>query len=312
MRNDFDKHLCHGCDQPSEKGLIEAAMRRRRELLRAWSNAFGLAVQGGPFRGMTLTRDVSWGDGDLLPKLIGIYEAELHQVLDEVIKHQYSKVINIGCAEGYYAVGFATRMRQCEIIAFDSMDLARDFCRSTANQNGVQDRVTILARCTLLALRRQLESSDSVFLFVDCEGDELTLLSPREIPQLCGADFLVECHDFVHKGLTQELYNRFASTHSILLIEEEVRPLRSSPALASMSALDRAIASCEFRPERMNWLYCRSKAGIQGAWMKRRGLDDRKDDVPAGSSAYVGCVARQLNTFWPDKRLQIVSNLCTV
>ena len=36
-------------------------------------------VQSGPFRGMKIPREVSWGQGDVIPKLLGLgtYEQEL-------------------------------------------------------------------------------------------------------------------------------------------------------------------------------------------------------------------------------------------
>ena len=44
-----------------------------------------LRVASGPFAGMTLLADVCWGDGDMAPKLLGVYEAELHPVIAKAI-----------------------------------------------------------------------------------------------------------------------------------------------------------------------------------------------------------------------------------
>ena len=59
-----------------------SALARRRDLLRAVVHQVGWVVQDGPFAGMTLPE--AWGDGALLPKLLGCYEAELHPVLAEI------------------------------------------------------------------------------------------------------------------------------------------------------------------------------------------------------------------------------------
>jgi hypothetical protein len=40
-----------------------------------------------------------------IPKIIGSYECELHPAIEEIIVNNYAEVWDVGCAEGYYAVG---------------------------------------------------------------------------------------------------------------------------------------------------------------------------------------------------------------
>src|ERR1700722_4624595 len=76
-------------------------------------------VQDGPFKGMTLVRNSSWYGGQILPKLLGVYEFELFGDVERMIYNSPDIIINIGCAEGYYAVGFATRIPAAKVYAFD-------------------------------------------------------------------------------------------------------------------------------------------------------------------------------------------------
>src|SRR5512140_2013789 len=64
-----------------------------------------LEVLSGPFKGMRYG-DFSYNSA-LIPKLLGTYEADLHNWVGEALATGYDAVINVGCAEGYYAVGFA-------------------------------------------------------------------------------------------------------------------------------------------------------------------------------------------------------------
>ena len=64
-----------------------------------------LEILSGPFKGMRYG-DFSYNSA-LIPKLLGTYEADLHGWVGEAVAAGYDAVINIGCAEGYYAVGFA-------------------------------------------------------------------------------------------------------------------------------------------------------------------------------------------------------------
>jgi methylase of polypeptide subunit release factors len=52
-------------------------------------------------------------------------------------------VIDIGAAEGYYAIGFARRLPAARVIASDLDPVARLLCWLLARRNGVGDRVSV-------------------------------------------------------------------------------------------------------------------------------------------------------------------------
>jgi hypothetical protein len=41
----------------------------------------------------------------VLSKLLGTYESELHPVLHEILIKPYELIVDVGSAEGYYAIG---------------------------------------------------------------------------------------------------------------------------------------------------------------------------------------------------------------
>ncbi len=70
-------------------------------------------VQSGPFAGMKLSQNEVWKDGNLGTKLLGCYEKELHGFIEDEIKrlsNRPSRIVDIGCAEGFYSVGLALRL----------------------------------------------------------------------------------------------------------------------------------------------------------------------------------------------------------
>src|ERR1700751_5228426 len=69
---------------------------------------YGEQILEGPFEGMKYPYDVVLSS--CVPKLVGCYEEELHSVIEQIIRGRYSIVVNVGCAEGYYAVGLALKM----------------------------------------------------------------------------------------------------------------------------------------------------------------------------------------------------------
>lgn len=77
----------------------------------------GSTVLSGPFQGMTYM--AAGSEGSTSARLLGTYEAALHPIIEKIIKRGYQQIIDVGCAEGYYAVGLAMRMPSARVIARD-------------------------------------------------------------------------------------------------------------------------------------------------------------------------------------------------
>jgi hypothetical protein len=232
----------------------------RRDLTQGFIGRYGRIVQTGIFRGMELPEESSWGDGDQLPKLLGSYEMELHPVLEHALVKEYPLVVNVGCAEGYYAIGVARRLSSARVCAFDISEAAQQICAAAARINHVEDRVEVYGRCCAETLGHLLGAGPESRLFVDCEGAEIQLLRPDLVPSLGSADMLIECHDFRNPAVTARLVERFSATHEIERICEGARCPTIHPYLQTLTGLERALATCEFRPTWMHWLFCASRS----------------------------------------------------
>ncbi len=80
-------------------------------LAREFTARHGFTIFSGPFAGMAyVARAVG---SAVVPKLVGSYEQELHGVLADIAQTPYMVVVDVGCAEGYYAVGLAARAGVC-------------------------------------------------------------------------------------------------------------------------------------------------------------------------------------------------------
>ena len=211
------------------------------------------------FAGMVLPKRASWGDGDVLPKLLGCYEAELHPVIDEIVAAAPDLIVNVGAAEGFYAVGMGRLLPAAFVHAFDTEAKSQDICREAAGLNYIGSRISVTGQCTSDLLQAIVPRGRTPVVICDCEGYEKTLIDPRRVPALRTAMLVVECHDFLDASITQTLVDRLSETHTLTGIREGARDPNTMPFLQGLDSLDRWLAVCEYRPTMMHWLVARPK-----------------------------------------------------
>jgi hypothetical protein len=212
-------------------------------------------VLSGPFQGMRFIPFAS-GSG-LLPKIVGSYELEIHPAVAASLRLGYRRIVNVGCGEGYYAVGYARALPGATVYAFDLDVLARRRVRTLARLNGVAGRVRTASRCRPEDLQALCGRGSLVFF--DCEGCEKELLDPALAPALAEADILVEIHDFIDPSISATLARRFQHTHEIEVFSMQERDGDHLPLLDGLLPEQRRFAVWEGRP-----------AGMQWAWMRPR------------------------------------------
>jgi precorrin-6B methylase 2 len=173
-------------------------------------------VLHGPFQGLKYPGFRS-RNSSLNSKLIGSYETELHGVFEEIIKTEYTQILDVGCAEGYYAVGLALKMPKVKVLAYDIEAEARQLTGDMAKLNNVSDRIKIEASCTEETLKNFAFEKRSLIIS-DCEGYERHLFTEKNLANLKNTDILIETHDWVNINISTNLENLFAKTHDVEII----------------------------------------------------------------------------------------------
>ena len=220
-----------------------------------------LIVRHGPFKGMIYPVLESVGSA-LIPKLLGSYENELHSIFDDILSKNYTDIIDVGCAEGYYAVGFARRFSAVKIYAYDTDARAVDLCTKMAQVNNVADRFVMGSLCTSETLEA-LPLSGQALIICDCEGYEKSLFTEETIPVLAKHDLLIETHDFIDIEISSLIRKRFKDTHritSVQSVDDIVKAQTYSyPELESFTLSERRLLLAEYRPSIMTWLFMTPK-----------------------------------------------------
>lgn len=220
-----------------------------RRVFRKLAAGGRILVHGGPFHGMELAADVDPASN--LNKVVGSYEAELHTAIRELISRPPRVIVNIGAAEGYYAVGLARLIPVCLVLAFEMDPVQRRRCAETARFNGVLDRITILGKCDARTLA-ELDLRDA-FQLVDCEGAEVDILDPAAVPSLVRAGMLVELHDSLRPGCGRIMWQRFHDTHDVRFTPAVARNPSDYACLGTFHRRDRIVAVEEARLGTQEW-----------------------------------------------------------
>jgi hypothetical protein len=226
--------------------------RRNLRLLkigREFIRRHGEAVLGGPFKGMRYVPEAF--SPNSVARLLGSYEEELHGAIESAISRRPAVVVDVGCAEGYYAVGLASRLSGAIVFAYDTETAKQDLCKAMATANEVSDRVKVGGAVTP-ELLSELPLVGAL-VFSDCEGYEAELLDPTRCPNLLAADIVVELHEHLTPGVTDLVCSRFAATHQCELIHTRRHNPEKYPALNWLSKADRQRAADDARGIRMAW-----------------------------------------------------------
>lgn len=248
--------------------------------------AADLTVRRGPFQGMRYPERTAVGSS-FAPKLIGCYERELHPLFERIVTRPYRTIIDVGCAEGYYAVGLALRIPHAIVHAYDTDPLARGQCRKMAELNGVADRVIIGKTFTADDLFK-FEFRGPGLIICDCEGYEKELFSQAAVDRLGDQDVLIEAHDFLDPQITPQLKAGFAPTHDIEAIPsvDDYHKSRAYnyPELQGYSIDLRRILLGEYRIANMEWLFMTPKGDVS--------VDPTESDQPKFDQSWIGQTRR--------------------
>jgi hypothetical protein len=229
---------------------------RAQALAETYFAHHGQTIYDGPFKGMTYLDRAS--EGALIARLLGAYESELHPHIAAFAGAGLDCVIDVGCAEGYYAVGLARRMPGVTVYAHDIEERARTGCAELAAKNGVAERVVIGGEFQPEDFQRF--AGRRVLVMVDTEGAELAILQPDRGPALKDMRIIVETHDGFTPGALATLVTRFEATHDIVRVDAGPKVFDPPSWLKQLGHLDQLLAVWEWRTFPTPWLVMTPKS----------------------------------------------------
>jgi len=243
-------------DPQKLQAALTTLAKWRADLLRnTVTSQDGTSVQSGPFQGMHYASQAP--DQPHVPRLLGTHDAALHPTLEAIIAEAPPLVIDIGCGEGFYAIGFALRLPRSTIWARDTNEKSRDATEALATANTVARRVKIGGALT----HADFDICRAQHTLILCSLNNATdaLLDPDRAKGLRRADLLITLPTSQHPTMHDTLAARFADTHLSTMILRTDVPTMGPAWMQGLSDLDRAIAYCEWHDGPTSWLWLRRK-----------------------------------------------------
>jgi hypothetical protein len=219
-------------DDPSFPGwLLYRFVHYPLKQLRARNPDFWLylllrRVRGGPFAGLRYVGESP--SPQIGPYLLGIDEIEIWPFVRRLLEGDFDVFVNVGAAEGYYAVGMARFSRIPRVISYEGSRLGRILTRFMARKNGVAARLEVRGSCSPELLGDVLAPIARPALLIDVEGYEEELADPARVPALRRATIIIELHE-QRRPMADILRSRFAATHEIEEIWARPRTLDDLP-----------------------------------------------------------------------------------
>lgn len=243
-----------------DRSADHAIKRRKKKLSAYFESVFSGEVRYGPFRGLRLPPNSWWGASDRAAMLFGFYEKE---VLDIIAARapERSVLLDLGAADGYYAVG-ATRCGLFEkAICFEIAEAGRDAIQRNSVLNDVEARVEVLGAAGD-RFYEAVPASDLAksFILVDVEGAEFSIFTRETLAALAQCELLIELHDFSpSQERASSLREAASEFFNSKLVKTGARDLSPYPELHALRDADRWLVCSENRPSLMSWLHLQPK-----------------------------------------------------
>jgi len=231
--------------------------RKRLEISKKVLLIFNSKVSYGPFKGLKLDSETWWGTGSKASMILGLYEQEILLSITSC-PSKYKYFINIGAANGYYAIGLVKNNFFAKSYCFELSEIGRVVIKKNAKLNNVESRLSIFGKANKnFYLKIPLDQLTKSVILIDVEGFEFELFSYDNLKALSQSIIYIEIHDFFYKNGVARLSNLKKMLKNFFYLQEFTttsRDLSVFPELNNFTDNERWLLCSEGRPMLMRWI----------------------------------------------------------
>lgn len=235
----------------------ETIRQRQERISLEVFNMLGGTVAYGPFKGLVLNKERWWGSLDLASQCLGLYEREFLDILQNLKNDEFNRFIDVGAADGYYAIGMLTSKLVRNCVCFEQSEIGQAAIRNSWIENGAIGELEIFGQATAETFfGYPSHYFDNSLIMIDVEGFEFDLLTLTVLEHLKSSTMLIEIHNWVDDFNNQ--YSTFLKNASrffnIAILPHVDRSTSKFPELRDFTDDNRALITSERRPCMMRFL----------------------------------------------------------
>jgi len=234
---------------------------KKREIVNKIHKIFSGKVFAGPYKDLKLTTKENWWI-DLGSKVLGIYELEVQQAIENLCSKKNIKIfINYGAAEGYHLTGVLKKKLAIRGIGIEIDKNTITILKKNLKLNKLEKKVKIMETLNLNTIGDYVSRKDikKTLFLIDIEGDEYDLINSNNIKLINKCHLIIEMHPFLNNSnKKKKFYNLLKKNYHIKSITSSSRDPYIK-GLEYLSDNDRWMIVSEGRPMQMNWLICSPK-----------------------------------------------------
>ena len=230
---------------------------RRMELASIIDKKHSSTIQYGPFQGMILSQGDWWGKIDRPSMIYGFYEQEVLESLTSN-KGKYKTLIDVGAADGYYAIGGIISGTFEKAICYEIAKEGQDQIKKNADLNKVSKNIEIRGEAKENFYNDFThEELASSLILMDIEGLEFDIFSKsKDFQTLKNSSLIIESHALYFddgKEKQEGLIKMAEEFFNVTELKMSSRDLSNIPDLRLFSDSDRWLMCSEGRGELMSW-----------------------------------------------------------
>jgi len=233
--------------------LEDVVTQTRREILgkKVWEYYDG-KVAYGLFKGLKINSYSAWsGTKDIGPKIFGLYE---NQILNWIQQKKFDLFIDIGAADGYYAIGILHSKVASRAVTFEISVDDRKITKASAIINNVYDKISIRDEATSSEIVEILKNCNSGLIIVDIEGDEYNLITRELLEAAKNCCIIIEIHEMPIKEIQINMLNLCKEFHNYEELTGLERNFPKDNFTEKLSDNERVLVLSEGRQYGMSWI----------------------------------------------------------
>ena len=212
-------------------------------------------VETGIFKGLNLQHAGNKDDHELVEKLEGHFETCIQEILLKITNKKFPGIINVGCIDGYYAMGTAVTFKPEVVHVVEPRLAGRARLMANMAINNIETDIEVDASVTSTEVSQIARIYEHLLVILDEPNLTDTVINAETIEFLGHSEFIIETTCMSHVMYVERIVRLLSASHHISSINKD--PLGVLPLVHpdDPSTREPIVQLWSGKPNSKSWLY---------------------------------------------------------